>query len=846
MSPSSNKNSNEFLVADKTPGVSIVARESNAPKPLTFQQRMKPELEEQRQEASAVIVNYASLQIDAVLQRLSVDAEERILQYGPNKMTAGKAPTWYEILFKAVTHPFQILLIVLAVSHVSIPGNQDYRPFAYLMFMFTFAAVIGFVQEMRSTSAAAQLLAMYKTHVSAFRRKDRDSPAELVKLERSEIVPGDIIQLNAGTVFPGDCIIISANDLMVGESSLTGESAPVEKFAGPVDNSNGLLECANIGLSGTNVQSGVGKAVVVNTGDRTFISGVAAELSGSSGPTAYDRVEWITAYEFGIATACGVVPEMLPVIVNANLIKGAMSLVKRKAIVKKMSSIQNIGSMDVLCSDKTGTLTKDEIVLIKSVGADGNETSTPLRYGYINSHFQKVSRTNFGSISSVTDSYDLVAEIPFDFERRCMSVIVSKKAEIDKVTLVCKGAVEEILAHSSHYIDQHGIQQILDIKKIAQVTEIINEMNADGLRVLDTFSKTDEFNMIFHGCLAFLDPPKESSIEAIKELNALQVSVKVLTGDNLKVSVKICRDVGIPVEHVYGGHDLEAMTDVQFADAARKGTVFAKLSPAQKRRIVACLQDQGRCVGFLGDGINDALALKCADVGISVDEATDVAKEAADIILLEKSLLILSHAVRTGRTVFGNVTKYLKLACSANMGNVFSLLMASLWFPTFQPISALMILTINMLYNISQISLPWDTVDDSFIAEPRNWDIKDLVIFMSVFGPVSMLFKAINFSVYLYYWNWQMCLIAQTVIVHLIRTEKIPFFQSTASPVVLIMTTVVAIVGVCLQYTPIGEGFGMAPIPSLQYAFVAMNVALYVIGVAIVKQIYIKVYGRWL
>ncbi|KAJ3053438.1 hypothetical protein HDU99_007977, partial [Rhizoclosmatium hyalinum] len=403
---------------------------------------------------------------------------------------------------------------------------------------------------------------------------------------------------------------------MVGESSLTGESAPVEKFAGPVDNSNGLLECANIGLSGTNVQSGVGKAVVVNTGDRTFISGVAAELSGSSGPTAYDRgvnqvsyllvsvmlvlvvaivlieiyygkVEWITAYEFGIATACGVVPEMLPVIVNANLIKGAMSLVKRKAIVKKMSSIQNIGSMDVLCSDKTGTLTKDEIVLIKSVGADGNETSTPLCHGYINSHFQKGFKnvmdqavteaategfSNFGSISSVTDSYDLVAEIPFDFERRCMSVIVSKKAEIDKVTLVCKGAVEEILAHSSHYIDQHGVQQILDIKKIAQVTEIINEMNADGLRVLgvatktfkeskDTFSKTDEFNMVFHGCLAFLDPPKESSIEAIKELNALQVSVKVLTGDNLKVSVKICRDVGIPVEHVYGGHDLEAMTD---------------------------------------------------------------------------------------------------------------------------------------------------------------------------------------------------------------------------------------------------------------------------------------------
>ncbi|ORY45857.1 transmembrane protein [Rhizoclosmatium globosum] len=939
--------SSKSLTLSLKPASAFDAHESQTSKPVSFAQRLKrtfspaerKRLEEValRNEAIDMLVNCASFDTDALLARLFTDrqgltsewAAERLIKYGPNIIHATKPPAWYTLLLLAATHPFQILLIILACSNVVIPGNVNWPPFVYLMLMFLFATVSRFVQEMKSTSAAQTLLALYKTHVIAFRRVLKDSLSVPCKLERSAVVPGDVIQLTAGTVFPGDCIIISANDLMVGESSLTGESIPVQKTAGAVNNSGGIFDCTNIGLMGTNVQSGVGVAVVVNTGDRTFISGVASELSKKGSRTAYDRgVHQVTylllgitvtlvtaivlidiyygkqdpssAFEFGVATACGVLPEMLPMVINGNLIKGSLELVKHRAIVKQISSIQNVGAMEVLCSDKTGTLTKDEVVLIRSVNADGNVSMAPLSLGFINSCLQEGLKNildeaiidaaaegfaDFGVVNGVVDAYQCIAEIPFDFERRCVSVVVEKGSTSEdsgdtmvansvsrETIMVCKGAVEEILTHSTSFIDNNGLACALTQEKLSEITEMIHEMNNDGLRVLGVatrtfaipkagYSKVDENDMTFQGCLAFLDPPKETSVEAIQQLRDLAVEVKVLTGDNLNVSVKICRDVGIPVTHVYSGNQLESMSEKEFENAVEVGTVFAKLSPVQKRQIVEHLQSKGKVVGFLGDGINDALALKCADVGISVDMATEVAKDAADIILLEKSLLILSHAVRTGRIVYGNTVKYIKMATSSNFGNCFSNVVAALWFPSFQPISAIMILTNNMLYDISQTTMPWDSVDESFLEIPRKWDIIDLLMFIVSIGPLSSLFDASTFAINLNYWGWNdgvdtlgffqtswfiESLLTQTIIVHLLRTEKIPFIQSAASWQVLLGTGLTCVAGMVLPFTPMGSLLGMAVIPAIQYGFIFMNIFLYVCVVLGGKAIYIRVRGRWL
>ncbi|KAJ3064328.1 hypothetical protein HDU98_012257 [Podochytrium sp. JEL0797] len=924
--------------------------ESLTSAPVSFAQRMKRvfspaerkrvQQETERACAMELLANCASLETDALLARLRTDrqgltsdiAKELLAQLGPNKIHASKPLTWYQILFKAITHPFQILLLVLALSQVVMPGEQDWGPFSYLLFMFCFASSIQFFQEMKSTSAAQTLLSLYTTQVEVYRRANKGTPSVPCKIDRVDVVPGDIVQLTAGSLFPGDCIIISANDLMVGESSLTGESVPVQKVAGPVSNANGIMECVNIGLTGTNVQSGVGVAVIVNTGDKTFISGVAAELATKNIPTAYDRgvrqvsylltaimstlviaivliiIYWgnqpaNAAITFGIATACGVIPGMLPVVINANLLKGAMELIKHKAIVKQIQSIQNVGSMQVLCSDKTGTLTQDEIALIHAVDGDGNDSSPVLSWGFINAVFQEGFKNvmdhaiieaasgefgGFGAVSPVSDKFVCVAEIPFDFDRRCVSVVVQKSGGSEnsyetavpgfgdsskEAILVAKGAVEEILAKSSHFADCNGNVHVLTSEKADYVAAIVADMNDDGLRVLgvatrsfsdanSSFSTRDEVDMVFQGCLSFLDPPKDTSIEAIQELAALAVEVKVLTGDNLKVSVKICRDVGIPVEHVFSGAELDSMDQDAFDEAVEVGTVFAKLSPSMKRRIVESLQSNGKVVGFLGDGINDALALKCADVGISVDTATEVAKDAADIILLEKSLLILSHAVRTGRVVYGNTIKYMKMAISSNFGNCFSNVCAAIWFPHFQPISAMMILTNTMLYDISQTSLPFDNMDESFVAVPRKWDISDLFKFVMFIGPTSSIFDLSTFAINLYYWGWNnesdeslalfqtswfiMSLWTQTFVVHLLRTERIPFLQSTASRPVLIATFATCVFGCVLPFTPIGTAFGMTQIPGIQYGFFFMNIGLYVCVVMAAKWVYIRVNGRWL
>jgi Mg2+-importing ATPase len=587
-----------------------------------------------------------------------------------------------------------------------------------------------------------------------------------------------------------------------------------------------------------------------------------------------DKHDWLQAFLFALSVAVGLTPEMLPLIVTANLGKGALAMSRRKVVVKRLNAIQNFGAMDVLCTDKTGTLTLDRIVLERHLDLDGQASDEALEYGYLNSRFQTGLKNLMDKavlahrdLEPMARRFALVDEIPFDFQRRRMSVVLA--GGDGQHLLVCKGAVEEMLSICTA-ARLEGIDTTLDDARRAEIRAMTRRLNEDGLRVLvvaigrenrsgGAYGVADEANLTAIGCLAFLDPPKDSAATAIAALREHGVAVKVITGDNEAVTRKICREVGLEVAHSAQGRDIEPLDDATLDTLVARTTVFAKMSPLQKSRVVRSLQRLGHTVGFLGDGINDAPALHDADVGISVDTATDIAKESADIILLEKNLMVLEEGVLEGRVTFGNVIKYIKMTASSNFGNVLSILVASLFLP-FLPLLPLQILVLNLLYDISQLSIPFDRMDEEYLQTPQRWDASDIGRFMVRIGPVSSIFDMTTFALLWYVFDansvaqqglfqsgWFVeSLLTQTLVVHMIRTRKIPFLQSYAAAPVLGLTTAIIAIGLLIPHTVIGAKLGMVATPPVYFAWLAATVLGYAVTTQLVKVFYIRRYGRWL
>jgi Mg2+-importing ATPase len=715
------------------------------------------------------------------------------------------------------------------------------------------------------------------------------------ELPISHIVPGDIVKLAAGDMIPADIRLLACKDFFVVQSSLTGESLPVEKFSTPVDSTNqSPLELHNICFLGTSVESGSATAVVIATGSDTYLGSMAQAITEAQAPTRFDKDikrftwlmirfmlvmvplvffingltkgSWHEAFFFALAVAVGLTPEMLPMIVTVCLSKGALAMSKRKVIIKRLHSIQNLGAMDILCTDKTGTLTIDHVLLEKHCDVVRKEDEEVLMMAYLNSHFQTGLRNVLDRAilqhAEVHEKihipdYKKVDEIPFDFSRKMMSVVVEMPD--GRHRMITKGAPEEIFARCTHFEldgDIYPIEPIL----IQDLKEEYERLSADGFRVLalaykdfeeqkPAYTKADETGMILKGYLAFLDPPKETAAPAIKALQAHGVTVKVLTGDNELVTRKICKEVGLDAEHILLGSEVEQLTDEELAIRAEQATIFARLSPAHKLRIVQILQRNGHTVGFMGDGVNDAPALRAADVGISVDTAVDIAKESADVILLEKSLMVLEEGVLEGRKVFANILKYIRMGASSNFGNVFSVLGTSIFLP-YLPMLPIQILTNNLLYDFSQIPIPTDDVDHDQIAKPRTWDIGNITRFILFFGPISSIFDYITFFIMLYVfdcWNPERAslfqtgwfvesLLTQTLIIHIIRTNRIPFLQSRASTPLLMMTALVMAIGIYLPYSPFASSLKFTPLPTLYWPLLFLILLGYMLLTQVVKQ----------
>ena len=829
---------------------------------------------------------------------------ERLDRDGINEVGHEKPPHWSIQLLHAFRNPFIIVLLVLAV--VQLFTEDDYTGPIIIGAMVSISVLLSFTQEFRSSQAAERLKAMVR-NTSTVTRRAEDGHAERIEVPVEELVVGDIVHLGAGDMVPADLRLLAAKDLFISQAILTGESIPVEKVAPAAgaslaSDANGPLDLPTVCYMGTNVVSGTATAVVMATGARTYLGSLAHTLSGERVQTSFDRGissvswllirfmavmvpivflingfdkhDWLGAFMFGLSVAVGLTPEMLPLIVTANLGKGAIAMSKRKVVVKRLNAIQNFGAMDVLCTDKTGTLTLDKIVLERHVDLNGDDSDDALEYGYLNSRFQTGLRNLMDKavlahrdLEPVARRFHVVDEIPFDFQRRRMSVVVADGQ--GEQLLVCKGAVEEMLAICSE-ARIGDVTEPMTSEKRAEIRAMTGRLNEDGLRVLivavrrdptgdRAYGVADEAGLTAVGCLAFLDPPKDSAATAIRALNHHGVAVKVITGDNEAVTRKICTEVGLDVQESVLGRDIEQMDDDALDAMVERTTVFAKMSPVQKARVVKALQRRGHTVGFLGDGINDAPALRDADVGISVDTATDIAKESADIILLEKNLMVLEEGVIEGRITFGNIMKYIKMTASSNFGNVFSVLVASAFLP-FLPMLPLQILVQNLLYDLSQLSIPFDRMDEEYLRVPRKWDAGDIGRFMVWIGPVSSVFDITTFWLMWHYFGandvahqslfqsgWFIeGLLSQTLVVHMIRTRRIPFLQSVASAPVLALTVAIMIIGMFIPYTAIGARIGMQPLPGIYFAWLALTLACYCVLTQVMKTIYIKRYGHWL
>ncbi|HBM15492.1 MAG TPA: magnesium-translocating P-type ATPase [Lentisphaeria bacterium] len=854
--------------------------------------------------------------------------EELLREYGKNIVGIQKPPPWWKILYYSFKTPFNMILFLLMLVSVVTGDKSGGTVMGAMILLSTF---LRFWQESKAVMEAEYLKKLVHNKATVIRQlyEGKKLVCKEVDIPMENLVPGDIVHLSAGDMIPGDVRLISSRDLFVSQSALTGEALPVEKHENfkkfkrsvslqkYIGEDKGKRETAektssldqpNMCLMGSSVVSGTAKAVVLCTGTNTFFGSMASQLIGKRPQTAFDqgvdsvgkllvkfmfvmapivfivngfmKSDWTDAFLFAISVAVGLTPEMLPMILNANLARGAVALSKKKTVVKNLSSIQNFGAMDVLCTDKTGTLTQDKVVLIKHLDLSGEKSKSVLSYAFLNSHFQTglknlldkavITRAEDKQVIDIAKDYKLIDEIPFDFVRRRMSVILEKYDTKEKL-FICKGAVEETI-RSCTKIELHD-GEIKDIsEEYANVlNELKDQLSEDGLRVVvvaykqitewaeDKFSTEDEKDLIFSGYIAFLDPPKESTSKALKLLMELGIEVKVLTGDNDLVSRKICKDVELPVKGILTGPEIDQLDEIQLTEKVKNCTVFAKLSPANKARVVKNLKSQKHVVGFMGDGINDALALREADVGISVDTGTDLAKEAADIILLEKSLLVLEEGVREGRRTFGNIIKYIQMTCSSNFGNVFSVLIASAILP-FLPMMPVQLLIQNLLYDFSQIAIPWDRMDEDFMKRPKTWDPKSIKKFMIFIGPISSIFDICTFAIMWYVFKancdaqqalfnsgWFVeGLITQTLIVHMIRTEKIPFIQSRASFPVVFGTSLVILLGVLIPYAPFTAHLGFVPLPLSYFPYlVAMTIA-YCLLTQLCKTWYIRKFKSWL
>jgi Mg2+-importing ATPase len=806
------------------------------------------------------------------------EAEQRLEKYGQNAVAQEEGHSWRNLLVMAVLNPLVILLSLLAILSAA---TGDLRAAIVMLLMVLLGVALRFVQEARADTAAAKLKAMIRVTATVV----RDGLVREIAL--SELVPGDIVRLAAGDMIPADVRILSCKDLFIIQASLTGESMPVEKFDAREPAATGSpLELKNICFLGTSVESGTATAIVVGTGSNTYLGSIAKAIVGQAVRTSFDkgvsrftwlmihfmmvmvplvflisgftRHNWNEAFFFALAVAVGMTPEMLPMIVTVCLSRGAIAMSKKKVIVKRLNSIQNLGAMDVLCTDKTGTLTMDHVVLEKHCDVQLGEDDDVLMLAYLNSHFQTglknvLDRAVLAHKEEIHDQFKVQAhrkldEIPFDFVRRLMSVIVETPE--GKPRLICKGAPEEVFKRCSHF-EYDGEVLPMETVLIEDLREEYRLLSADGFRVLaiayrdlerkPAYAKADECNLVLRGYVAFFDPPKESTMPAIAALREHGVSVKVLTGDNELVSKKICHEVGIPTDHVLLGAQIEDMSDGELANIVEQTTLFARLAPAHKHRIILALQSKGHVVGFLGDGINDAPGLRAADVGISVDSAVDIAKESADLVLLEKSLLVLGDGVLEGRKVFTNILKYIRMGASSSFGNMLSVVGASAFLP-FVPMAPIQILTNNLLYDFSQVPIPADNVDPEQITRPRPWSMNDITKFILFIGPCSSVFDYTTYllmyfvfkantpaNASLFQTGWFVeSLISQTLIIHIIRTNKLPLFQSRASWPMSLTTLLVMAAGVYLPFSPVAGALGFTPLPGLYWLFLFITVICYV------------------
>ena len=832
-------------------------------------------------------------------------------QFGLNEISHEKKDSVGKKLFEAFINPFTIVLFVLGIISlftdvILVPKDQrDYSSVVIICIMVTISGVLRFVQELRSSKAAEELKAMVHTTVDVERNGRKE-------ISLQELVPGDIVYLAAGDMIPADVRIIRAKDLFVGQSALTGESEPVEKFGGELSyeeaKDNNPLELNNLAFMGTNVISGSALALVITTGDGTYFGEIGKSLTGKKVKTNFDigvnkvsfllikfmaimvpivfflngftKGSWLQAFLFALSVAVGITPEMLPMIVTTNLAKGAYAMAKRKTVVKKLDSIQNFGSMDILCTDKTGTLTQDKIILERHLDINGKTDDRVLRHGFLNSYYQTglknlmdlaiIDHAIKYGMKELESKYVKVDEIPFDFSRKRMSVVLKDKNS--KIQLITKGAIEEMLDISS-YVEDDGKVLPLTKEIREKIIKTVNKLNSEGMRVIgiaqktenqgrEEFSVNDEKDMVLMGYMGFLDPPKETTTKAIKALKDYGVGVKVLTGDNEAVTACVCSQVGIKNKKILLGSEIENMDDSELQKKVEETDIFAKLSPNQKTRIVTSLRENGHTVGFLGDGINDAGAMRAADVGISVDTAVDIAKESADIILLEKDLMVLEGGVLEGRKTFGNIIKYIKMTTSSNFGNMLSVLVASAFLP-FLPMLPIQILVLNLIYDISQIVIPWDNMDEDYLKVPRKWDASSIARFMVIFGPTSSIFDITTFLVMwfvygcnsasnprlvsLFNTGWFVeSLWTQTLIIHMIRTKKIPFVQSRASSPVIAMTVIALIVGTIIPFTALGGALQMTELSGSYFGILIITVIAYMLLCQLVKKIYIGKYKELL
>ncbi|WP_064543545.1 magnesium-translocating P-type ATPase [Buttiauxella ferragutiae] len=829
------------------------------------------------------------------------EVENALEQHGSNQIPAQKPSPWWVHLWMCYRNPFNILLTILGIVSYS---TEDMFAAGVIALMVAIATLLNFVQEARSTKAADTLKAMVSNTATVLRVVDETGENAFIEIPLERLVPGDIVKLAAGDMIPADLRVMQARDLFVGQASLTGESLPVEKVAVSRDTShNNPLECDTLCFMGTNVVSGTALAMIIATGGNTWFGQLAGRVTQQeSEPNAFQkgisRVSWVLirfmlvmtpivllingftkgdwweAALFSLSVAVGLTPEMLPMIVTSTLARGAVKLSKQKVIVKHLDAIQNFGAMDILCTDKTGTLTQDRIVLESHTDILGATSNHVLHTAWLNSHYQTGLKNllDVAVLEGVDEEtarhaatrWQKVDEIPFDFERRRMSVVVSEQPQVHQ--LICKGALQEVLNVCTQV--RYGDEIVpLSETLLARIRRVTDDLNRQGLRVVavaskvlparcDDYGRVDESDLILEGYIAFLDPPKETTAPALKALKASGIAVKILTGDSELVAAKVCREVGLDVGELVTGSDIENMNDKDLAALALRTTLFARLTPMHKERIVRLLRGEGHVVGFMGDGINDAPALRAADIGISVDGAVDIAREAADIILLEKSLMVLEEGVIEGRRTFANMLKYIKMTASSNFGNVFSVLVASAFLP-FLPMLPLHLLIQNLLYDVSQVAIPFDNVDDEQIQKPQRWNPADLGRFMVFFGPISSIFDILTFCVM--WWVFQanvpeaqtlfqsgwfvVGLLSQTLIVHMIRTRRIPFIQSRAAWPLLVMTLVVMVVGIGLPFSPLASYLQLQALPLSYFPWLIAILAGYMTLTQCVKGFYSRRYG---